>query len=96
MTILKPIPGVFAGARVVVSRNWPQVADGHEIIRRPAHGLVRWFARFLPITPHVEWPRPKFKDAPLIAAGGTIHCSARQYRELKDAVAGLEDSMRGW
>ncbi len=73
-----------AGMRVVSSPNWPREPSGTESFKFPAHPIVVWFARWLPITPYVAAEYIKYQDAAMIVAHGHIFCSERQRRALME------------
>lgn len=65
--------------------HWPTVRDGTYVRRFPAHPLVCWLARWLPIDPYVDVEYPRYRDAdPLVdARAGIIYCSVAQAETLK-------------
>ena len=74
----------LGGIRIQPFAFWPTVPDGFETKRIPAHPIVKWLARWLPIDPWVEISVPKFKDADAVLdqANNVIHCSYAQEQEL--------------
>jgi hypothetical protein len=65
---------------------WPQEDDGFIVHRYEAHPLVKWLARYLPITPYVEVQRRKTKDSnPFMFLGG-MHVSRRQHAAIVAAT----------
>ncbi len=71
-----PVPRL----RVQPSHYWPKVEDGTETLRFEAHPIIKWLARWLPITPYVEMEVTKYRDAdPMqVKATGVIYCSHAQ------------------
>ena len=78
-----PVPRV----QVCPSHYWPRVKDGTETLRFEAHPIIKWLARWLPITPYVEMEITKYRDAdPMqVKATGVIYCSHAQAIALRRA-----------
>lgn len=87
MKDIQPIPEI----RVVPVGMWPkkmvQAGTDTRIIRRDAHPIIRWLARFLPIIPYVEWPVqiPRYieVDSDPIRMENTIYCSPGHAEQIK-------------
>jgi hypothetical protein len=84
-------PGAINGFKVVVpAYHWPQEQTGVE--RLPAHPLIIWLARWLPL--RTWWAeRPIYRDSPMMIdqRRGYIYCSERQYQDLKNETARLRE-----
>jgi hypothetical protein len=71
---------MIGGIKIMPSHHWPTVQDGTKTIRFPAHPIIQWLSRWLPITPYVEGIYPKYRDADAIMdhSRGTLFCSYAQ------------------
>ena len=52
-------PQAFGGLKIYPQANWPRVQDGTRQVRFPAHPLICWLARWLPIKPYIEATYPR-------------------------------------
>ena len=66
--------------------NWPRVQCGTYKVRFPAHSLIVWLSRWLPITPYIEGTYTKYRDADPILMSGKIFCSYAQYQYLRQKL----------
>lgn len=76
------------GMRVIAARHWPREPDGVVLRRVPAHRLICWLARWLPVRPYTDIKVQRWRDAePLVDwHRRVIFCSERQAEALRDAA----------
>lgn len=89
------LPGVGLGSyEVRPNKYWPTVVDGTRPHRVPAHPVICWLARWLPIAPYVEIQVPNVRDADMILDNqiGVIFCSPAQANALRQE---LENEWKG-
>lgn len=80
--------GSFGGLRVMTVEHWPKVSDG--TTRLPAHPLILWLARWLPLrTWWAEVQNYRDSDPIIHEAAGVLYCSPRQYAELRTALMAM-------
>ncbi|MCK5444983.1 MAG: hypothetical protein KAI73_05120 [Rhodospirillaceae bacterium] len=89
------------GVKVQVFEPWPQVATGKMRTRQfPVHPVIKWLARWLPITPYIEAKYPEFVDGePFMLNNKTVLvCSRRQLDALKREMEPKKDPRvhSGW
>jgi hypothetical protein len=88
------------GMSIHPSHHWPTIEDGTEMRRFPAHPIIRWLARWLPVTPYVEMEVTKWRDAdPMYdKRSGALYCSHAQADMLRETAPplGPGDRPRGW
>jgi hypothetical protein len=70
------------GVRVVSSEHWPKLRRPR---RMPAHPLIRWLARWLPIEPFVTVTRIEYADPILHRASNTLYCHNEQREAMIEA-----------
>ena len=84
-------PRSFNGFKIVVpSYPWPREQSSVEQL--PAHPLILWLARWLPL--RTWWAeRPVYRDSPMLIDDrrGYIYCSERQYQALQAEVVALRE-----
>ena len=80
----------YSGYRFnVVRDHWPQEKSHVETIRVPAHPIVQWLAKFLPIDPWVEMKIQHYRDCSPFIWQGTLFLSVRQSDLLKINVTAV-------
>ncbi len=81
---------LFSSIRILPSHYWPQVEDGIETFRFEAHPIIKWLAKWFPITPYVEMERMKYKDSDPIfdESTGSLLCSYAQADYLRRTYRG--------
>lgn len=80
----------FGGMKIVASNHWPREYVGDEVYPFRPHRFWRWLSRLIlrrDCRSTLERGYPIMRDGPMLSVGGTIYCSHRQYRELKNAIA---------
>ena len=80
---------MICGMKIIASPHWPVLRDpeNDKIIRRKAHSLICWLAKFTAIEPYVEFTRLSYRDADPIVAGGFIFCALRQRDQIERMAA---------
>lgn len=83
----------FGGVKIVVNPHHPVVPDGFDERRYAAHPLVVWLHRWinralgLSLDPDIVVKVQRWKDGPMLHAGGVIYCSAAQFDAIKKSVS---------
>ena len=79
-------PRAFGGLKIYPQANWPKVQDGTRQVRFPAHPLICWLARWLPMKPYIEATYPRYRDQDPLIMGDHVFCSFAQHEELRRAA----------
>lgn len=75
--------------RVMSSAHWPQEFSHMETMRFPVHPIIKWLARWLPITPHVEASFARYRDCPAMhdTERNVVYCSRAQEQIIRRHLA---------
>jgi hypothetical protein len=81
--------GSVGSLRVMVVQPWPRVPLGVEAVRLPAHPIIIWLSRWLPIDPFVEIAVPRWRDADMLVDRdrGVVFCSAKQLAAIEQEIS---------
>jgi hypothetical protein len=66
----------------VINEEWD------EVIRYPAHPLIRWLAKFTNVVPYTEITvrRRRYKPAPFYVSNGIVICSPKQAQMISESL----------
>lgn len=82
---MKSLPKVPPPVIIYASAHWPTHVSRFQKRRFEAHPIIKWLARWFPITPYVETEYPIFEDDPAVIdqVSGRVYCSLRQEAVFK-------------
>ena len=84
LAVMRSFPKVPPQVKIYATVHWPVEFSHMETRRFEAHSIIKWLARWLPITPYVECYYPVYKDKPAMfdQRTGHVYCSLRQERAM--------------